>query len=116
MLVRHGAICKECKTGCANEPSQSAPLWLKSQPCDVCGGGEAKRTCQTCLGRGWLKLTSCPKRQIAPETWDWVRMFLLADKGVLPVGGGALDQCETFLEAWQAFAGLEAKCEASSDG
>lgn len=63
--------------------------------------------CPTCCGTGcaWcedgqIRLTSCARDQVTPDTWDMLRwVFRYRDHGVLPEDGNGLSQTQCFMEA-----------------
>lgn len=48
---------------------------------------------------GWTKLDGCPVDTIPADVWDALRAADLADSGLMPVGGGWLDQSAQGLDA-----------------
>ncbi len=48
---------------------------------------------------------------IEPSIWDLIESIELTDKGLPPVGGGALDQTQAFLEGYQLIQSLNAQWE-----
>jgi len=48
-------------------------------------------------------VTQCPKAWIGSDAARFVRLAELFDKGLPPIGGGALDQTKCFLDAEQAW-------------
>ena len=60
----------------------------------MCDGGG----CPACDDRGYGLMRSCPTAAVPRGVWS---MFAAADdaaKGLLPVGGGTLDQTAQFVE------------------
>ena len=43
----------------------------------------------------------CPARIVTRETADALRFAAFARRGLLPLAGGLLDQCETFVRAME---------------
>lgn len=46
-----------------------------------------------------LELTCCPLEYVTADVWEAIRFAALYEKGLPPIGGGALDQCNVFLAA-----------------
>lgn len=63
-----------------------------------CNGDAA---CRECGGTGTLAVTSCPRKQIEPSIWELLESVSFAENGLPPVGGGALDQTQAFLDGYQ---------------
>ncbi len=84
--------------------------------CPLCGGNGA--ACDQCEG-GRLRITQCPKREVLtayPGIGTFVDMVNLFDQGAMPVSGGVLDQCDSFLVARQYLQAQEAKMKDDGDG
>ena len=71
--------------------------------CWHCGG---QGPCEWCDGVGRLPVPRCPSRCLTPEVRVALRAFWWQRDGVLPVGGGWLEQTEPFLDACR-FLGAE---------
>lgn len=52
-----------------------------------------------CGGSGWHETPHCPAKEVDAATWAAIELFEDARKGMLPVAGGVLDQCHTWVEA-----------------
>lgn len=70
-------------------------------------------SCSACDGVGFYRVEMCPK-EYAAEAWDVCRLADLADKGIMPTAGGALDQAEQFLDAYRALKADEDALEADA--
>ncbi len=71
------------------------PIFLTCTTCN--GEGES---CPACGGRGRVMLTQCPLDYVTPDVWELFDFANFADKGVMPVSGGSLDQTQIFLDAY----------------
>jgi hypothetical protein len=49
---------------------------------------------------GWFELTQCATRYIDSYIVTAINMASYADKGILPVAGGLLDQSAWFFNLW----------------
>jgi len=65
--------------------------------CITCGG----IGCAVCGKRGTLEISQCPLLLITADVWELLGFADFAKKGALPIGGGALDQTESFLKAYR---------------
>lgn len=55
--------------------------------------------CVTCGGTGWETLSDCPRRLVTAETNDAVDWYMRLDsKGIMPIGGGWLDQAVVYVD------------------
>jgi hypothetical protein len=62
-----------------------------------CNGTDEK--CELCGGLGHHKITSCPQQQIGEDVRAFLKMYNMADKGIMPIDGGALNQTQSFVDA-----------------
>jgi hypothetical protein len=95
-MIRAGKFCTACGSGCFDAPSPAEPGRIN---CVRCHG----KGCDLCGGRGWTFLESCPQRIIAGETRDFIDAAAFAAEGLMPVGGGMLDQADSFMRALRFF-------------
>jgi hypothetical protein len=56
--------------------------------------------CDGCEGRGHTLITDCPQKRFDRSVFTAMRCTRLAKKGILPVGGGLLDQSSQFCDAF----------------
>ena len=90
-LIKCGQLCRECRGGqCKDE-------------------GRKRLECVSCAGKGCDKcsdghevIEGCSQKQAAPM-YEAVSMFELAEKGLMPIGGGLLDQAKWFVEAYRFY-------------
>ena len=61
---------------------------------------------------GTFELTMCPLTIVPPTIWDVLDYVDLYGKGLPPVHGGALDQCQSFLDAARFVMAEEASTKA----
>jgi hypothetical protein len=93
--MQFGQLCRGCGGGrCVDAPTALEPVRL---PCKHCVDNDP--ACRECGGLGYTLITSCPQRLVDASTWQVLRCTRLADKGLLPVRGGVMDQSAQFLEA-----------------
>ena len=71
-------------------PTPLEPALLK---CPACAG----KGCGECEDRGHLVIDGCPKKIVDAATWELLRHSRFAEKGLLPVEGGTLDQTQWFI-------------------
>ena len=76
--------------------------------CLLCNG----KGCKSCGGVGYHSLTSCPRRMVPTETWEVIGAARDAEMGLLPVAGGTLDQCQSFIDAMRIVRAIDAEQEA----
>jgi hypothetical protein len=63
-----------------------------------------------CGGSGKTRVTSCPKQYVGDTIAEACRLSDWAtENSLLPVSGGVLDQCETFMEFSRLLRGFEAE-------
>lgn len=63
--------------------------------CVNCSG----KGCEECGTTGWLVIDRCPHSMVDARVAEIVRYADLYEKGLPPVAGGALDQCQGFVDA-----------------
>lgn len=76
---------------------------------------ELSATCRSCQGDGWARLTQCPRKAVTRDIWESLRYLEFARRGMLPTGGGMLDQTEAFLSAFTRYNDLIDRIEAEKD-
>lgn len=65
--------------------------------CPECWG--KRKDCPTCEGTGWWAVHRCPRQIMDPKAFE-VCLYAAGQFGDhLPVAGGVLDQCATFVAA-----------------
>lgn len=65
--------------------------------CPRCDGRDAE--CGLCDGRGYVEVAGCLKAQLPPQAVDVLTAHDMLEDGILPVSGGWLDQCASWVEA-----------------
>ncbi len=65
--------------------------------CVRCGGD--KDDCPECKGTGIFTVTQCPLDEVDADVFDLIDDAELFEKGLPPVAGGTLDQCDWFVDA-----------------
>ena len=89
-----GRICRgRCpadRDKCGNAPSANQPWECECPACDGLG-------CEHCGDSGIARLTACPQTIVPAEIWECRRLAEFAEKGLLPLAGGVLDQTDAFL-------------------
>lgn len=73
--------------------------------CTACDG--RSDDCPDCGGRGSIRITECPSKMMDRTIIRFVELAGYAEKGNLPVAGGTLNQCESFMDACRRFWGEE---------
>jgi hypothetical protein len=92
-MLQYEQLCKACTAGeCRDKPSECSPALPLCVNCE--GGG-----CDACGGRGRFRITDCPRKMVGANIWDTIQAAYFAEKGVLPVAGGTLDQTQSFMDA-----------------
>ena len=71
----------------------------ESEPALIECAGCAGSGCDACEQVGEIRLTKCPREAVAEDVWRLIEMADLTKRGLPPVGGGALDQAQKFLDA-----------------
>jgi RecJ-like exonuclease len=71
---------------------------MKDLTCPACKGDGAVdgKRCAECQGEGCPLLTRCPYDEVPPDVWTFVDLCDDAEKGLLPLAGGVLDQATAF--------------------
>lgn len=79
-----------------------------SAECDITESNYVQCQCPACDGagcdkceQGFWRLTECGRKFVGSMATA-VNYATYADKGILPVGGGLLDQSNWFIEVWTA--------------
>lgn len=54
--------------------------------------------CRDCWGTGAAMLTEPVGKAVPSEVWEGIELVRLAERGVMPVAGGVLDQAQSFRE------------------
>jgi hypothetical protein len=73
-------------------------------PCTHCADSEESRaTCGECRGIGLEILTQCPLDVVSDEAWELMPLLRFAREGQWPIGGGSLDQSQSFLDAMAVY-------------
>ena len=92
--MEHGALCRGCSPGrCDDAPSATQPAIFK---CPLCDG----RGCGACDQAGTFELDHCPTLYLDESVRSLVNTYgPLFDLGAMPVAGGVLDQCASFIAA-----------------
>jgi hypothetical protein len=62
--------------------------------CPACEGQSPD--CPHCDGAGHLEITTCPRAAVPDEVWEVMSLCDDAQRGLLPVDGGVLDQAAAF--------------------
>ena len=76
------------------------PLTEIELECPTC----SSKGCSSCKHTGKFTITECPHKMLGREPCDRasigeaVRLARMADKGAWPVGGGVLDQAQSFRD------------------
>jgi hypothetical protein len=96
--VKWGGLCKHCKGGrCHDAPTPATPALLKCPACNGAGCGHCDD--------GQIRVDRCPHAVVTRDVWAAFQAAQMAEKGVLPVAGGMLDQTQSFADAvaliWQ---------------
>jgi hypothetical protein len=84
--------------------SGDASIEIECPECD--GDG-----CGSCDG-GMFTLVECPRKFVPQEIFAAINMSTLAEKGLLPVAGGLLDQSSWYMELMHAMNSECAKVDA----
>jgi hypothetical protein len=93
VCLQYGQLCKACTADkCHDPPSKHSPALLLCISCNGSG-------CAACSGRGRFAIDDCPHKLIDRTTGEALRAARFAEKGVLPVAGGTLDQTQSCLDA-----------------
>ena len=82
----------------------------------MCRGGKSSEGCTHCGGRGVVRIKTCPLKFIGRQTWTMASLSRFADKGAWPIGGGTLEQTESFLQFYERWTSTLARLKAESDG
>lgn len=84
---------------------------LDSTPCFACGDHPQRReTCKRCGGQGCEFLDGCPLKIVPLAVWDMLASVdEMSEHGLPPVGGGANDQTEAFMQARAFIRGEDAR-------
>lgn len=93
-------LCKTCGNKCRDAPSEIESLEIECVECDG-----LDEQCPACGGSGSWSLTECPRRFVGNAITETVNLISHAEKGVMPVAGGLLDQSAWFTEAWNRLTG-----------
>ena len=91
---------------------KDAPNELDRIPCH-CDGSPA---CSRCAGQGYTSLHRCPNAVIKKSTHEAIRYAALAKQGLWPAPGGALDQTQSFLDAYGIITSEISRIEEESHG
>lgn len=95
-MIWAGKLCKTCKPGkCVDCPTDREPATIE---CPSCGG----MGCKHCDNDGSFDLTECPQIRTR-ETFDFVELADVYEKGLPPRIGGSLDQAQWFVSACRFF-------------
>jgi len=93
-MSRYGRLCSHRSGRC--DVTAGNPLFIACPACDGPGS-----TCHRCNGTGELAFTTCPRATIPAVAVAAVRYEEFSRRGVLPVGGGLLDQTAAGVDALQ---------------
>jgi hypothetical protein len=89
-------------------PTPESPALLTCPTCD----GKSD-DCSECEGQGHVSITCCPNRIIGEDGWAIIGASRMAEKGILPQGGGSNDQSIACMEgiryAWQEQEAMKAR-------
>lgn len=66
--------------------------------CPTCAGKDPE--CQDCGGTNRVEIPGCPRHRVKPEHEAAIHAALQMERGILPAGGGWLDQSATFVDAF----------------
>lgn len=91
-LVRNGQLCRQCSAECLDKISEDEPAEIECPMCNAYG-------CEHC-DEGHFKLTICARKYVDNSLARAINMTTYADKGIMPVGGGLLDQSAWFIDLW----------------
>jgi hypothetical protein len=96
-----GQLCQHCTAGhCDDPPSPDEPARLLCPRCQNNIDPAEQPTCEACEGRGYILITQCPHQVLGNcGAWDVIRAAGFAEKGLMPSGGGWLDQTQFFIDA-----------------
>lgn len=84
--------------------------------CPGCNGlpFRGRLDCGMCKGAGDVKITRCPKMEVEPGMWEFVRLADWAKDGSFPAAGGTMDQSASFMDACRYLWARESEIEAET--
>ena len=92
-----GELCKSCHGGC--HPNEASGVEIECVGCDG-SGKQGEDDCEDCDGHGFIEIDGCPRKH-AQEVASAVNLAAMAEKGMMPIAGGILDQSSWFIDLWQ---------------
>lgn len=94
-----------------NPPTDATPIFLACTRC----GDQPHEHCPECQGRGTRAhaITRCPCASVPSDAVNATDYFRFAERGNLPAPGAVLEQCRSFMDAWEFWRGEKAMCGVS---
>ena len=99
-MIRCGELCSTCVNYCRDSFSGDNYAEIECVVCEGTGEKAKDNPCESCNGKGYWKLTSCPRDFVGTKITEAINLSGYAKAGFLPNDGGILDQDAYWLSVW----------------